>query len=419
MGFGGYPSSLVIQIILNSIIDLGTISTLRYLKQAEAEGVRTPNLRYNLGVTHYRMGHYEEAEEAFRLLAEYPDWRHLALYNLGLIAEARGDRQAAVDYYSQVREAAGGSGAGQRAAQKLEELTGEEPSPAPGRVYSELSAAAGYDDNAILASEDGAQDVSEQGDLFTELYGLTSVYTSGDGNDGVRLDANAFTRLYASKTDYSFSSLSGDISRHKEYGPWRTSLGVGAAVELAGSDLFAVVPAAKLKGERSFGAYTLELSNTLNWIEGSGDYDHLTGVQNQLTVRLERDIPGGETYAGIGAEYNDRKDLSDQGEFFSHSPLRGDIHAGLDYALTQRWTLALSGQYRKSLYPDENRMEIDGSITEDEREDDRILVSVRGEYDVSRSVIGFAEYTRTDNDSNFSRNSYESNRFLVGMRWTI
>lgn len=392
---------------------------LRYFKQAKAEGLRTPNLRYNLGVTYYRLGHYEEAEEAFQLLAGNTDWRHLALYNLGLIAETRGKRQAAVEYYSQVRKAARGSRVGQRAAQKLKELTGEESAPALGRVYSEFSAAAGYDDNAVLAPEDGSQEVSEQGDMFTELYGLTSVYVSGDRNDGVRLDADAFTRLYASEDEYSFSSLSGGINRHKKYGRWRTSLGVSAAVELAKSDMFAVVPAAKLKGKRSFHAYTLELSNTLSWIEGSSDYEHLTGFQDQLSVRLERNIPGGETYVGIGGEYNDRNDWSEQGEFFSYSPLRGNIHAGFDYALTQRWILALSGQYRKSLYPDENRIEIDGSVTENEREDERILVSFRGEYDLSGSVIGFVEYSRTDNDSNISRYSYESNRFMVGMRWII
>ncbi|MEF8823968.1 MAG: tetratricopeptide repeat protein [Desulfohalobiaceae bacterium] len=388
---------------------------LRHLKQAEAEGVRTPNLRYNLGVTYYRLGQYQEAEEAFRVLAENPDWRHLALYNLGLVAEARGDRQAAVDYYFQVREAKGSSGVGQRAAQKLERHGVEKPVSSAGRVYSEFTAAVGYDDNAVLAPE-GSQDVSEEGDLFTELYGLASVYVSGNRDDGVRLDADAFTRLYESETEYGFTSLSGGISRHKEYAPWHASLGLSAAVELAESDFFAFVPAVKLTGERSFDPYSLKLSNRLSWIEGESDYDYLTGVKNQITARLERELTGGKTYAGFGVEYNDRDDLRDQDEFFSYSPLRSDIHVGLDYSVAQRWTLILYGQYRKSLYPEENRVIIDGAPTEDKREDDRNLVSVRGEYDVSRNMIGFAEYTRTDNDSNFSGYSYESNRITVGLR---
>lgn len=387
---------------------------LRHFEQAEAEGVRTPNLRYNLGVTYYRLGQYQEAEEAFRSLTRNPDWRHLALYNLGLIAEARGDRQAAVDYYTRVRETAGGSGVGERAARKLEGL-GEGVSSSAGWSYSEFSAAVGYDDNVVLAPED-SQDVSEQGDLFIDLYGLTSVYVSGDRDDGVRLDADAFTRLYASETEYSFTSVSGGLSRHKEYAPWHTSMGLRASVELAESELYALVPAAVLKGERRFGSYRLKLSNTLSWIEGGNDYDHLTGVQNQLRARLEKRFSGGKTYAGVGLEYNDRDDLSEQNEFFSYSPLRSDIHAGLDYSVAQEWTLILYGQYRKSLYPDENRVNVDGTLTEEKREDDRILVSVRGEYDVSRNVIGFAEYTRTDNDSNFSRYSYESNRIMVGVR---
>ena len=388
---------------------------LRHFKQAEAEGVRTPNLRYNLGVTYYRLGRYEEAEKAFRTLAENPDWRHLALYNLGLVAEARGDRQAALDYYTGVRETVGSSGVGQRAARKLEELGSEEPATSVTRSYREFSAAVGYDDNVVLAPED-SQEVSEEGDPFTELYGLASVYLSGVRDDGFRLDADAFTRLYTSETEYSFTSVSAGLSRHKEFATWDTSVGASAAVDLAESDFFAVSPALTLKGVRSLDPYRLKLTNTLSWIEAGSDYDHLTGVRNQLSARLERGLPGGKAYAGVGLEYNDRDDLSEQDEFFSYSPLRGAVRAGLDYALAQRWTLVLSGEYRKSLYPDENSMNVDGVLTEDKREDDRVLVSVRGEYDVSRDVIGFAEYTRTDNDSNFSRYSYESNRIMVGLR---
>ena len=48
---------------------------LRSFRKAEEQGVRTPQLRYNLGATHYRLGNYEQAAEAFRFLAQNPDWR--------------------------------------------------------------------------------------------------------------------------------------------------------------------------------------------------------------------------------------------------------------------------------------------------------------------------------------------------------
>jgi tetratricopeptide (TPR) repeat protein len=393
---------------------------LQHFLQAEAEGVRTPNLRYNLGVTYYRLGRYKEAEKAFRVLAEHPDWRHLALYNLGMVAEAREDREAAVEHYSRVRDIAGGSGVARRAARKLRELGAEEAEPEveadSGPGFARVSVAAGYDDNAVLAPEEGTQDISEEGDAFAELYGLASVYVSGDRSDGIRLDADVFTRRYASESEYSFTSLSGGVSRHKDYETWQTSLGLSTAAELAESDLYAVVPALRLQGERRLDHFRLKLSNELSWIEGSSDYDYLNGVQNQLTARLERRMPGGKTYLGIGAEYNDRNDLSLQDRFFSYSPFRRSVHAGLDYLVAPRCTLVLYGEYRTSIYADENRMEVDGSLVEDEREDDRILLSVRGEYDFTPNIAGFAEYSHTDNDSSFARYSYQSNQVLVGLR---
>ncbi len=389
---------------------------LRSFREAEEQGVRTPQLRYNLGATHYRLGNYEQAVEAFRFLAENPDWRHLAFYNLGLIAEARGDRLAAVDYYSRAREVAGDSRTGQNAARKLEELGRKEPEPATGGKFTMISAAAGYDDNAVLAPEKDFEGVSEEGDVFAEVYALTNAFLSGNENNGLRLDMDAFTRQYATEDDYSFSSLSVGVSRHKKHSSWRSKLGLSLSADLAAGDLYALAPALELRGERSLGNYRLELSDELSWIEGGSDYDYVTGVKNQLTARLERNFTWGRVYAGLRGEYNDREDLEEQGEFFSYSPLRGSIHSGVDCRLAPEWTLALYGQYRKSLYPDENRMQEDGAILEEHREDDRIQVSVRGEHDVTSDLAVFAEYSRTDNDSNFSRYSYESSQIMLGLR---
>lgn len=389
---------------------------VQYFRQAEAEGVQTPNLRYNLGVTNYRLGQYEQAEQEFLLLAENPQWRHLALYNLGLVAEAQENREAALDYYSRAVDAAEESATGGLAAQKLEELDPKEAAPILERGYAILSASVGYDDNVVLAPEDGFRDVNEEGDMFTELFGLSSVYVSGDRSEGIRLDADAFTLLYASETDYSFGSFAAGISRLKQHERWHTSLGARTTVELAEDGVYAVQPELSLKGERSLDEYRLELVNRLSWIEGGSDYDYLTGVRNRLRAQLKRSIPQGKAYTGKGFEYNNRDDLSVQEEFFSYSPLRIDIHAGVDYQLGHQWALLLYAQYRKSLYSEENRMELDDEILEEKREDDRLRFSLRGEYEFSSNLIGFAEWIHTDNDSNFSRYSYERNRFMCGIQ---
>lgn len=394
---------------------------LKYFRQAESEGLKSPNLIYNLGVTYYRLERYKEAEQKFRSLADnHPEWRHLALYNLGRAAEARDDRGAAIDYYLQARRAAGKSKIMRLASRRIEGLSRERPTRTPGQLFAAASAAAGYDDNAVLAPDEGFGEISEEGDLFTELYGFGNIYVSGDENRGILLDGGAFARLYATENDYSYSRFSARISREKQYSPWHTSVGVSAAAEFAGSDLFSIAPALELSGERKLtDSLSLRLENTLSRIEGRGGYDYITGIENRLTARLIHRFSRGRFYAGMGLEYNDRDDMENQeGEFFSYSPLRSLVSSGMDWNLNPELTLVLYGQYRKSLYPDENRiLDPDGSvIMEDKREDDRLLLSVRGEYGVSDAVDLFADYTRTDNDSNLPGYSYQSSRIMFGVR---
>ncbi len=385
---------------------------LEYFRQAEANGLDSPGLVYNLGVTCYMLGNYREAAEQFQRLEDNPDWRHLTLYNLGLVAEAAGDRRAAIDYYSEARDAAGNSKIKQLASLKLRELRTKRPSLHPARQwYAMISAAAGYDDNAVLTDED-FDEISKKSDFFTELHGFGSFYISGNQNDGFRLDAGAFTRLYADETDYSFTSFSGGIIRQKFYTPWHTGFGLRTAAEFVEDELFSMTPALELSAERNFSdIFTLKLANRLSWIEARGRYDYLSGLENRLSAGILRRIKGGRVHTGIGFAYNDRDDLrTEQGEFFSYSPFRTEISAGMDYLVAPKYTLLLYCSYRKSLYPDKN-------TTEDKkRADDRIIISVRGEYELLENTDLFAEFTRTDNDSNFDGYSYESNRIMLGVQ---
>ncbi|HSD70430.1 MAG TPA: tetratricopeptide repeat protein, partial [Woeseiaceae bacterium] len=65
---------------------------LEQFRIAMEEGMRTVPVIYNIGVCQYRIGDYAGSELSFRRIAlEYPDWYHLAQYNIGL-ALIRQDR---------------------------------------------------------------------------------------------------------------------------------------------------------------------------------------------------------------------------------------------------------------------------------------------------------------------------------------
>ena len=389
---------------------------LKYFRRARARGINIAQLYYNLGSTYYKLGRYREAAEEFENVVNRPGWRHLALYNLGLTAEARGDRQAALDYYSAARQAAGQSKIKQLADLKLAELQADVTGPA----YALVSAAAGYDDNAVLSPDEGLDAVSREGDIFTEISAIGGTYLAGDEKDGVSLDAAAFTRLYAEETEYSFSSFSAGISRDKLHAPWHTRIGLTAGADLVEDELFAITPAFAIELKRSFEHYRLTFKNELSWIAGHGDYDYLTGVENRFTAELLRRLQNATISAGYRFAYNDREDLETETEFFSYSPVRNEIFARCYYSLSRKWAIMAYGRYRNSVYPDANRqINSNGGITRNKREDDRIRVSVRLEHRFSADLDGFAEYSHIDNDSNFSRYRYDSSLIMLGVQKTF
>lgn len=67
------------------------------------------------------------------------------------------------------------------------------------------------------------------------------------------------------------------------------------------------------------------------------------------------------------------------------------------------------------MYPEANVLiEPDGQVIRKKREDDRFSFSLRVEYRVTGTVDIFAQYDRTDNDSNLSAYTYTSNQIMLG-----
>ncbi len=71
---------------------------LRY-REAKAGGLDTPLLHYNLGVASYRVQRYDDAEAALERAITDPRIAPLALYNLGLTSQAKGETLAAERWF--------------------------------------------------------------------------------------------------------------------------------------------------------------------------------------------------------------------------------------------------------------------------------------------------------------------------------
>jgi len=395
-------------------------SAAQYFRQAKSEGMDSPNLYYNMGLSWFRAGHLEEAGTAFERLAEYPDWRHMAFYNLGRIEESRNNEDAASDYYRKAIDEGPDSKVAQLARSRLlasdPGLDAEPPGRgALSRWNGMAMLAAGYDHNVVLAPDDDVfEGISPESDAFADAYVYGNTWLTGNSAKGIRFDAGVYGRFYAKQSDYHFASFFTGISRYNQHPVWRTQLGFFIDVDFTGEGYYASTPSFRMALEREIGRFDLLLSNELAWIEAEDDYGYVSGVRNRTAAEITGRLQSTLVHAGYEFEYNRRDDLRIGDQFFSYSPLRNRVYALVDQSLFGDWSIRVRGEYRKSSYPDANRA--DGSEIRERREDDRLMFSVRPMYAVTRDLDLFAEYRHTDNDSNFSEYTYSGSQVMIGCR---
>jgi hypothetical protein len=83
--------------------DLYWAALLRY-SQAGEQGLDTPLLHYNTGITHYKAGQHIRARESLLKARTDPSLRLVAQYNLGLNAWALGETEEALRWFRLVRD---------------------------------------------------------------------------------------------------------------------------------------------------------------------------------------------------------------------------------------------------------------------------------------------------------------------------
>ena len=194
---------------------------LRY-REANAAGLDTPLLHYNIGVASYRAERFDDAAAALERASADPRLAPLALYNLGLTTRAKGETQAAERWFRLALERAdrrelrtlsenalqslsnqtGGAASGTRTARRS--VTPREPRV--GEFNFIAVASVGQDDNIYRTPSEPYVDLSQPGQPL-----VTPVVQSGSF---MPLDLLAEYVLFneAGDTDFNFTYvLNGDF----------------------------------------------------------------------------------------------------------------------------------------------------------------------------------------------------------------
>jgi tetratricopeptide (TPR) repeat protein len=378
---------------------------------ARRGGMDTPALSYSLGATWYRLGANDRAAEEFgRLLAE-PRWRHLAHYNLGLIARRQGDEAEARRHF---RAASQSTDAG--LAQLARRALGEdrESVPARGTPAGLLSLGVGHDSNVTLSPDAGILGVSDDADSFLEALATGRLYLTPDAQRPLRLDGAILMREYLDVDRFDETALLLGLFQESRYRDWNLQWGGSLDTVYIDGRHFQDVVSFKGEGRRPVGtAQTLALGYALSRIEAANRYDYLTGWRHRL--QGEWRLPVGEARMRLGytLDINDRKDLSEGGEFASYSPVRHLLHAQADTDLNEHLNVRGRLEYHHSRYRDPHRL---GGLTRT-REDELWLISLRGSWRLERDWALFADVSHSVNDSSLREYEYDRTVVMGGVEY--
>lgn len=370
---------------------------VRHFTLASHQGLDTPALHYNLGVSHYRAGQNGHARQAFTTLLRWPDWQSLAHYNLGLVAEKEQHDDLAMHHYEraalmpgnhQVRELS------QRAMSRL----------APARPDSELTLylGAGYDSQP---SQWDASDPSGHQDFFADVYGHL---IRRKGSSPWRLDGIGYLRQYRDNDTLNNSSIQGALLHEYQGRHWRTETGPGLGLSFLHHSHYQSRAEWHAQAVRRISSrQQLTLSAELASITAAADYDRTSGYQVRAGAGWNGALRQHWFRLNYRVEWNDRDDQEAVEGQLSLSSLRHRWRLVAGTPLSARWWVESGLEYEDSQYRYDDL--VDGITVR--RRDTRYGMLIRAGRPLSINWHSYAEASFNHHRSNI--NAVDNDRLTL------
>lgn len=384
-------------------------AALAHFLAARRAGKDTEAVTYNLGVTFYRLGRYAKAKDEFRALLRNAKLAPVAHYNLGLIALKQADEVGAGEHFQRARDLADSPGLRRLATRALAKVS---PSQAVRRGGGLFSVAAGYDSNATLIPEDGSLAFAKEGDTFAEILAAFRRSMS----DTLELEGGLYALQYADLDDFDQTSLRLGLLHRDRGERWERAVGAHLDRIYLGGEGFMTIATGTAQASRRIGPRdALRLRYQISRIEAEPGFEQLTGWRHRLGGRARWQRSSSSFTLGYEFEFNDRRDLSREGNFFGASPLRHDIRAEWVQALKSSWEASIDARYRRSDYPDSDVRQSLISSGTPTREDDEYGWGLRLGRPLAGAWHGFGRYAFTENQSNLPEFAYQRQELMFGV----
>lgn len=402
---------------------------LNHFLQAEQAGNNSEALQYNIAVSLYRLKRYRESEARFMALIKFDKWRPLVHYNLGLLAEAGGDIEAAKKWY--------GLGAAQQQYEKLRILSGQkleklavktvdpsikkktDASAAPRRNWMALfSLSMGNDSNAASLAGDLVENPSNAEDAYSEWLAYAQTYFKGEAGNGNKIYGMGFSRQYSDFSYLNSQVIGLGLIREFPLGACKAEAGIRLTHVRVDSAQLANQLQGKLGITRVTNAGVFSLAYLPGRYFAADAFQQIDGWQHRLEGAWTKRFEALTFKARYRFENNDRDDLRRGESFASYSPDRSSIKGQLDWKLNSAFDLGFSAERIRSTYDDENRLrDTDGEIKQAMRSTMQTVLSIGLRYRWSRHWRAKGGYQYVDTKDNFELYTYDKNRISATMEY--
>ncbi|WP_150112664.1 tetratricopeptide repeat protein [Marinobacter nitratireducens] len=384
--------------------------------RAEALGMRSISLSYNLAVVYYRLGEYELAERRFRSLLTTDD-RALAAYNLGLVALARGEQRVARAWFSEVSEGGAAPNKLQQMAKvQLDRLAADNvPAGHRGQGSGVLNLAGGYDSN-IAGLPDG--ELSSKGGSFAELFAVGSYRVDSFNGNTLGLEGSAYGRRYPDDSGYNSSLVRGSVFLFEPLSEGYREAELTVSQSWFSGQSFETRYG--LEGKRGWRPCAIEDANcsialAVARIQGASNYDAYDGQRYRLTLAAGKQIGHWRLDSQYRWDMEDRRDLSVGDQFYSLSPQHHRLRIAASVPVSSNLLAGLSGSFRYSRYRDSHTIDTVGGLVTERRTDRRLSTTIFAEQWLNNRWLVRADWQYRRSDSSIALYDYRRHTVMLSI----
>lgn len=388
---------------------------LQLFELSYSRGMDTPMLHYNIGVTQYKLGQFQEAYLSLKKAALDPGFASLGHFNMGLAAVKLQESGVAEKQFQLAAENATQEKQRELAEYARNQVRLSRNNYHSGGWHAAIQSRLGYNDNVILENANYTIDPVGEGDQYLGI----SAYLSKPLTDSIRLRSNLFIREYNEIQVYNFSKIDLGIRYKVPYESWNISTSYKLERNtLDGLDFQNIntleLSLARNNLHRAIHGITLTYSKIQQY---DNRYAYLQGSVWQLAGKIGVREADRLLFFQFAVEDNNRGDYQDGDELIaSYSPTRYKVGINASSSWFNGSSLDVSLHYQISEHRSANLIYENTTV---KRIDDRIVFNFGVLYPLINKVWLTASYRHLKNDSNIATYIYTSNQITGGFVWRL